>query len=135
FGRVLFRSTPLSIAVTADAQTKTYGDSDPTLSYSFTPALVSGDSFSGSISRAAGENVGAYVIGQGTLALGSNYALSFTADTLEITPKSIAVTADAQSKTYGDSDPTLSYQFTPALVSGDSFSGSLSRTAGENVGE
>src|SRR5262249_1518647 len=68
-----------AISVTADAQTKTYGDSDPALTYQVTSgSLVSGDSFSGSLTRASGENAGTYAINQGTLGLSSNYALTYT---------------------------------------------------------
>ncbi|MEE1943970.1 MBG domain-containing protein [Pedobacter sp. KR3-3] len=123
-----------AIAITAAAKSKTYGDADPALTYTFSPALVSGDSFSGSLTRDAGENVGTYAIKQGSLALSGNYALTYTGDNLAIGAKAIAVTAAAKSKTYGDVDPALTYTFSPALVSGDSFSGSLARDAGENVG-
>ncbi len=37
---------------------------------------MSGDSFTGALSRAAGENVGAYALNSGTLSLSSNYILS-----------------------------------------------------------
>ncbi|MGE7576423.1 MBG domain-containing protein, partial [Pedobacter suwonensis] len=123
-----------NIMVTAAAKSKTYGDADPALSYTFAPALVTGDSFSGSLTRTPGENVGTYAINQGTLSLSSNYSLTYAGADLTIGAKTITVTAAAKSKTYGDSDPALSYTFAPALVTGDSFSGSLTRTPGENVG-
>ena len=122
--------TAKAVTVTANAQSKTYGDADPTLTY--TGALNSGDSFTGALTRAAGENVGVYAISQGTLAAGSNYALTFVGANLTVTAKAVTVTANAQSKTYGDADPTLTY--TGALNSGDSFTGALTRAAGENVG-
>ncbi|MFJ7821660.1 MBG domain-containing protein, partial [Pedobacter suwonensis] len=123
-----------TITVTAAAKSKTYGDSDPALSYTFAPALVTGDSFSGSLTRTPGENVGTYAINQGTLALSSNYSLTYVGADLTIGAKTITVTAAAKSKTYGDADPALTYTFAPALITGDSFSGSLTRTPGENVG-
>ncbi|MFJ7761343.1 MBG domain-containing protein, partial [Pedobacter suwonensis] len=123
-----------TITVTAAAKSKTYGDADPALSYTFAPALVTGDSFSGSLTRTPGENVGTYAINQGTLSLSSNYSLTYVGADLTIGAKTITVTAAAKSKTYGDSDPALTYTFAPALVTGDSFSGSLTRTQGENVG-
>ena len=125
---------PLAITVTADAKTKVYGAADPALSYSASPALINGDSFAGSLSRAPGENVGNYAIGQGTLAAGNNYALSYVGADLTITPLAITVTADAQSKTYGEADPALTYTVAPTLIDGDSFSGNLSREPGEDVG-
>ena len=131
-----FTITPKGITVTADAnQAKVYGGSDPTYTYTVAPALESGDSFSGELTRATGENVGSYAIGQGTLSAGSNYNLSYEGANFTITPKGITVTADAnQAKVYGGSDPTYTYTVAPALESGDSFSGELTRATGENVG-
>jgi hypothetical protein len=128
--------TPRALAVTADAQTKVYGDADPALTYQLTSgALVGSDSFSGALTRVAGENVGTYAILQGTLTAGTNYTLSYTGADLTITQRAIAVTADAKSKVYGDADPALTYQLTSGtLVGSDSFSGALTRVAGENVG-
>ncbi|MEP6262469.1 MAG: MBG domain-containing protein, partial [Gillisia sp.] len=134
FTGAAFDITKLTIAVTADAQSKVYGESDPALTYGFSPALVAGDSFSGALSRTGDENVGSYLVQQGTLALSDNYTLNFTGAAFDITKLTIAVTADAQSKVYGESDPALTYGFSPALVAGDSFSGALSRTGDENVG-
>ncbi len=123
-----------TITVTAATKSKTYGDADPALTYTSAPALVGTDTFTGSLTRAPGENVGAYAINQGTLALNTNYTLTYVGADLTIGKKTITVTATAKSKTYGDADPALSYTSAPALVTGDSFSGSLTRTPGENVG-
>ncbi|QXU40125.1 MBG domain-containing protein [Pedobacter sp. D749] len=123
-----------TVTVTAAAKSKTYGDADPALTYTSAPALVTGDSFSGSLSRSPGENVGTYAINQGTLALNGNYTLTYVGADLTIGAKTVTVTAAAKSKTYGDADPALTYTSAPALVTGDSFSGSLSRSPGENVG-
>ncbi|MBC8986199.1 gliding motility-associated C-terminal domain-containing protein [Pedobacter sp. N36a] len=123
-----------TINVTAKAKTKVYGEADPALDYDFTPALKSGDSFTGSLSRTAGTSIGNYVIGQGNLALNANYTLAYTPANLSITAKAIAVQAVAKSKTYGNADPLLTYTVTPALVNGDALSGTLSRASGENKG-
>ncbi|WP_170111331.1 MBG domain-containing protein [Mangrovibacterium marinum] len=132
-----FSITQKPITVTADAaQTKVYGEADPTFTYTVTPALVSGDAFTGELDRVAGENVGDYAINQGTLTAGANYDLTYTGDNFSITQKPITVTADAaQTKVYGEADPTFTYTVAPALVSGDAFTGELSRVAGENVGD
>ncbi len=46
----------------------------------------------------------------------------------------ITVTANAQSKVYGSADPTLGYTVGGnGLANGDTLSGTLGRTAGENV--
>ena len=53
-----------------------------------------------------------YAITQGTLALSTNYALTYVGANLTITARPITVTADAKTKVYGDADPALSYQVT-----------------------
>ncbi len=125
-----------AVTVTADAQTKVYGDVDPALTYTYLEGdLVEGDAFTGTLNRATGENVGVYAINQGTLTLGGNYTINFVPGTLTIKPKQITVTADTQTKVYGDADPTLAYQVTSgSLVAGDGFTGALTRVAGETVG-
>jgi len=125
-----------AVTVTADAKSKTYGDADPGLTYQITSgSLVTGDGFTGVLSRAAGENLGSYAIQQGTLALSTNYALAYAGANLTIGARAVTVTADAKSKTYGDADPALTYQITAgSLAFIDAFTGALSRAAGENVG-
>ena len=137
-----FTITPATVTVTPNAgQSKVYGGSDPVLGYTFS-ALANGDTssvFSGALDRAAGENVGAYAIGLGTLSAGSNYTTVLAASEVDftITPATVTVTPNAgQSKVYGGSDPVLGYTFS-ALANGDTssvFSGALDRAAGENVG-
>ena len=77
------------ITVTADAQTKVYGSADPELTYQVS-GLVGNDTLAGSLTRAVGEDVGAYEITQGTLA-NSNYNISFIGANLTITAKSDVV--------------------------------------------
>jgi len=131
-----FAITAKPITVTADvSQTKVYGTVDPTFTYSVSPSLVSGDSFTGTLTRAAGENIGTYAINQGSLSAGSNYNITYVAKDFSITAKPITVIADAsQAKVYGTVDPTFTYSVSPSLVSGDSFTGALTRAAGENIG-
>lgn len=57
-------------------QAKALGASDPELSYT-AEGLVNEDQFIGVLQRVAGEEVGIYQIQQGSLSLGSNYALNF----------------------------------------------------------
>ena len=127
------------ITVTADSgQTKIYGEDDPT---PFTYQVTSGTlAFSDHLDRQpdpclGGEDVGTYAITQGTLALGSNYDLTFVGADFTITTRAITVTADAKTKVYADADPPLTYQITTgSLVSPDTFVGSLTRDPGEGVG-
>src|SRR5690606_9950961 len=103
-----FAITPRSITVTADAgQSKTYGNVNPTLAYAIGGmGLAFADTLTGSLGRAAGENVGDYAIAQGSLAASSNYTLAFTpGTTFAITPRPITVTAvSGQSRIYGNVD-------------------------------
>ncbi|MBD0255972.1 MAG: T9SS type A sorting domain-containing protein, partial [Cytophagales bacterium] len=69
---------PLTITVTPVTPAgRQYSDPDPAFTYMFSPALVDGDAFSGSLSRVAGEAPGTYAITQGSLSLSSNYTLNF----------------------------------------------------------
>src|SRR5258705_3933039 len=122
-----------AITITADAKSKTYGDSDPALTYEITSGtLAFSDAFTGSLARDAGEAVGSYAITQGTVALSSNYALTYVGANLTINARAITITADAKSKTYGDSDPALTYAITSGtLAFSDAFTGSLARDASE----
>ncbi len=134
-----FAITAMPITVTANAgQSKVYGTTDPTLTYSVTSgALVNGDQFTGLLARAPGENIGTtYAISQGSLTAGTNYTITYVGANFAITAAPLTVTATAgQSKVYGTTDPTFAYSVTSgALVKGDQFSGALARDPGENVG-
>ena len=140
---------PAPLTVAANPQTKVYGTNDPTLTVA-TQGLVDGSVdglaiddtaasvLAGSLARAPGETVagGPYAITQGSLTADSDYTISFTASTLAITPATLEIAAETQTKVYGSADPTLAY-----TVSGLAFSdtaasvlaGSLSRAPGETV--
>ncbi|HJV33764.1 MBG domain-containing protein, partial [Geomonas sp.] len=64
------------INVIAAPQSKTYGSTDPTLTYTFSPPLPNGVTVSGTLTRDGGETVagGPYAIRQGTLALSGGYS-------------------------------------------------------------
>ena len=92
----------------------------------------------------AGEQAGSYAITQGTLATDSNYALRFTGSTLTITPATLAVTANPQTKVYGTTDPSLTDTATGLVnitvdgvtiddTAASALTGHLSRTPGETV--
>ncbi|MFT7238521.1 MAG: gliding motility-associated-like protein, partial [Cyclobacteriaceae bacterium] len=81
-----FTITKKSLTIAADDKTKTNGATDPTLTYTVTlGALEPGETFSGEITRDAGETAGDYAITQGTLSAGANYDLTFVNGTLTIT--------------------------------------------------
>lgn len=130
--------TPYALNVAAAGKSKAYGQSTPDLTYTY-GSLQNGDTaavFSGNLSRGGGENVGAYAINQGSLSAGSNYTIAYTGNTLNVTPYTLSIAADAKSKVYGQAMPGLTYTY-GTLQNGDTaeiFNGSLTRVAGENVG-
>jgi hypothetical protein len=124
--------TAKTLAVIADAKSKTYDSADPALTYS-TIGLKAGDTITGSLTRVVGENVGTFAINQGSIAAGSNYTIAFTGADLTITTKTLTITAEAKSKVYDSVDPVLTYS-TVGLKAGDTIAGSLTRVVGENVG-
>jgi hypothetical protein len=90
-----------ALTVTADAKAKAYGETDPALTYQITSgSLVGSDSFTGALSRAAGEDVGGYAIDQDTLALSSNYDLTYVGADLTVNPVALTITAKDDTKTY-----------------------------------
>ena|GEM_PF-555912 len=92
---------PLEITVTPTAaQNKVYGETDPTFAYTFDPALISPDIFTGALGRVANENVGAYAYTLGDLSAGSNYHLNLAEGTFTITPKPLTVTAAGINREY-----------------------------------
>ncbi|HKK41439.1 MAG TPA: MBG domain-containing protein [Bacteroidales bacterium] len=137
-----FTVTKATLTVTAEAKTKVYGESDPVLAYNISSGtLVGSDKLTGTPDRQAGEDVGKYEIGTGTLTAGNNYDLTFIGDNLTITPLPVSVTADNITKVYGSDDPVLTFSSVPengSMLSDGlevSFSGELSRDKGETVSD
>ena len=139
-----FSVTKAALTVTPTAgQSKVYGASEPTFTYD-AGGLVNGDTAAtaitgGTLSRTAGETVvgGPYSYTLGSL-VSSNYSLSLDAAIFEINKSALLITPTAgQSKVYGASDPTFTYD-AGGLVNGDTTataitSGTLDRAAGEAV--
>jgi hypothetical protein len=132
---------PAALTVSADHQTKVYGTADPALTYiasGFQLSDASGTVLTGDLDRVVGENVAGspYAINQGTLVANSNYTISFTGHDLLITPATLTIAADHQTKVYGTADPILTYVasgFQFSDTSGAVLTGSLDRAAGESV--
>ena len=109
--------TPAPLTVTADSGlSKVFGATDPTLTYTITGFLGADNEASldtpVSISRAAGENVAAYVVTPASAA-DTNYSISFVTTVFVINQAALTVTADSGlSKVYGTTDPTLTYTIT-----------------------
>src|SRR5262249_44226201 len=116
------------LVVSADSQERTYGATNPGLTYPVS-GFVGGDD-TNVLSRpplpatAADTNspVGAYdiTIAPGTLGA-TNYALSFTNATLTVDPATLTVTADDQSRAYGAANPELTFGYS-GFVNGEDVS-------------
>jgi hypothetical protein len=77
---------PRPIGVTADALGKVAGEPDPILTFAVSSGeLVGDDTFTGALTRDPGEDVGTYRIRKGSLALSSNYELSYNGAWFTIT--------------------------------------------------
>jgi hypothetical protein len=125
-----------AVTITADAKSKTYGDADPALTYQITVGtLANGDSFSGNLSRAAGESVGTYAIQQSTVALSSNYDLHYIGADLTIGKRNATWTANDSGKVFANSDPSpLTTGSGSNFVAADNITATYSRASGESVG-
>lgn len=85
------------ITITADAKSKYCGQPDSDLTYIITNgSLTCADNFSGSLTREPGESSGnSYAILQGTIALSTNYALTYVGANLTINGVSIDASASS----------------------------------------
>ncbi|HAH22939.1 MAG TPA: hypothetical protein DCL77_04120, partial [Prolixibacteraceae bacterium] len=109
--------TARPITITADAnQSKYIGQVDPTLTYQITSgSLVTGDSFSGSLSRATGECAGNYAISKNSVSLSTNYTLSYVGANFTINGVSIDASQSSTPVPTGTS-ATLWAKVTPAAA-------------------
>jgi hypothetical protein len=111
---------PESIAVVANPQSKVYDgatSTDPLLTYTVTPSIYSGDSFTGTTTRVQGENAGSYAITQGTLALDGDYALTFSPNNFVITQAPATVTLGNLEQTYDKTEKSVSATTSPVGLS------------------
>jgi hypothetical protein len=112
--------TAASVVITADNQTKVYGTSDPTFTYSVS-GLQPGDSLSTTPTcdvAATHVNVGHYAIACSGANAGSNYAITYQNGDLAITPATVTITADSHAITYGQAPPAFGFT-SSGLVGGD----------------
>ena len=86
---------PAPVTVKAEDKTKTYGDSDPTLTATVT-GMVNGESstelISYTFSRADGQDVGNYIITPAGDALQGNYTVTFENGELTINKRTVGIT-------------------------------------------
>ena len=102
---------PAGLTITADDQSKYYGDDDPPLT--FDPTITQfNDPISGSLTRATGLIVGDYPITQDVVfSAGSNYTISFEPGTLTINRLNVDVSAIHQVINEGDEEPPFTFTY------------------------
>ncbi len=120
---------PKTLTITADDQSKTYGDTLTLGTTAFTTAgLVGSDTVTSVTLTSAGAAAGATVAGSPYAIVASaasgtglgNYTIGYVDGALTVNPKTLTITADDQSKTYGDLFTFAGTEFTTAgLINGD----------------
>jgi hypothetical protein len=91
----IWQVDPRPLTLTADAQSRVYGDADPALTYRIGGlGLVNGDRLGGGLASDAdaASGIGRYAIGQGSLAASANYALTYQGAELTVTPRPVTLT-------------------------------------------
>ena len=105
-----FAITPRAVVLTVDSTTMTYGDDDPTFTYSVSN-LAYNDSIDATLTRVTGDDVGEYTI-NADVEENPDYTVTVRTGVLTIYPRPVIVTVDSLSKTYGDDDPDFVYTVT-----------------------
>jgi MBG domain (YGX type) len=128
-----FTITARDASVTPNAASKTYGDADPVFTGTLT-GFVAADGVTATYSRTAGETVagGPYTISATLSPAGvlSNYSITYNTANFTINLRNATWTTNANSKTYGDSDPV------PVTTgSGSNFVDPVTATYARVVGE
>jgi len=131
-----------TLTITPNSASMTYGGVLPALTASYS-GFVNGDNVSAlttapaiSTTATASSPAGTYPI-TASGGVSPNYSFVYNPGTLTINPAALHVTANPQTKKYGTPDPDFTYTVT-GLLNGDNtsiFTGSLSRTPGEDVGK
>ncbi|MDD4316000.1 MAG: MBG domain-containing protein, partial [Clostridia bacterium] len=108
------------IVIIADVKEKIYGETDPLLTYGLLGgSMLAGDTLSGDLSRAQGEDTGTYPITIGTLQ-NHNYEIVIVSGNLIIEPKPITITANAKSFLHGSATSIdLTYEISGGPLAAD----------------
>ena len=122
-GTGLFTIGTVTLTVTVDPVSKTYGDPNPTFTVSFS-GFVNGDTVADlggtlacSTAATGSSDAGPYAVTCGGYTSG-DYAVVFVGGTLTIDPAVLTVSPDPQSRDYGAPNPALTVGFS-GFVNGD----------------
>ncbi|MCF7699913.1 filamentous hemagglutinin N-terminal domain-containing protein [Loktanella sp. M215] len=140
--------TPRAMTITANDQTKTYGE---TLSLGFGDVIVQRDTGTAPTGLVAGDSVTGVTIGSAGAAVRAgvttdlpyaivaqdatgtglgNYDITYVNGGLSVTPRAMTITANDQTKTYGE---TLSLGFGDVIVQRDTGTAPTGLVAGDSV--
>ena len=128
--------TPAALTITASGVSRVYGASDPTLGVTYS-GFVNGETSSvlgGTLSVVDSKAATTTAVGSYTSVItasgqtSTNYAITYVAGNLTVTPASLTITANGVSRAYGASDPALGVTYS-GFVNGETssvLSGTLS---------
>ena len=124
-------------------QNKIYGENDPALLYTYSEIPEDTVTADGALVRAAGENVGDYLISLGDLTFGENYTLTLSSNPVYFTiyPRTVSVKPISYTTTYGSSYPqkidwtyTIAPGYNSSILKAPVFSGEFALN-GEKIGD
>jgi len=122
----MFVISPAPLFISADAKFEFYGQANPTFTASYS-GFVNGDtpaSLTGTLSlnttATTGSGAGTYPITVSGVS-SSNYNITFLSGSLFVTPAPLTISADSESKIYGQANPTLTASYS-GFVNGDTAS-------------
>src|SRR6185503_18448225 len=122
---------------TTNANSKTYGDADPSPLTTGSGDFLVADAVTATYSRAAGETVagGPYHITATLSPAGvlGNYNITNAGNSFTINARNATWTTNANSKTYGDADPSPLTTGSGDFLVADAVTATYSRAAGETV--
>ena len=129
--------TKASNTVSVDIKGWTYGEEgkEPTVKADVDADKVSysySDKADGTFKADVPTSAGTWYV-KATVPRTDNYSEGSDVKSFEIAKKPLQITAEAKNKKYGESDPAFTYT-SEGLVENDKITGTLTRTAGENVG-
>jgi len=134
-------ASPKPVTVTASDASKIYGENDPTLTAT-TGGLIGSDTVNYTISRAAGEDAGTYVITPTGEAAQDNYTVSFAPGTFTIEKATLTLGLSVEGWTKGEAanapvltgntgNGAVTYEYKPKTADEAAYSTAVPTAAGD----
>src|SRR3989449_277121 len=133
-----FTINPRPATWTTNANSKTYGNAEPSPLTTGSGTFLAADGVTASYSRAAGETVAGspyHLTATLSAAAGvlANYSITNAGNDFTINPRPATWTTNANSKTYGNAEPSPLTTGSGTFLAADGVTASYSRAAGETV--